>query len=63
MRLGGLATLAKKTRIVKERQTDSLQRIFIRVTFLYPIVNKRVKCDFAGDPSGYKPLTMGKSST
>jgi hypothetical protein len=25
MRLGGLATLAKKTRIVKERQTDSLQ--------------------------------------
>jgi hypothetical protein len=47
----------------KYEQQFVFHRIFTRVTFLYLIVNKRVKCDFAGNPSGYKPLTMEKSGT
>jgi len=39
------------------------ERIFTGATFLYLLVNKRVRCDFEDDPSGYKSLIAGKSST
>jgi hypothetical protein len=42
---------------------DTFYRVFTWANFLYHVVNKSVKCDFLGNPSGYKPLTVGKSNT
>jgi hypothetical protein len=40
---------------------DTLQRIFTQAIFSYLIVNKRIKCYFRQNPSGYKSLTLEKS--
>jgi hypothetical protein len=39
-----------------------LQRIFTQAIFSYLIVNKRFKCYFWENPSGYKSLTLEKST-
>ena len=39
-----------------------LQRIFTQTIFSYLIVNKMVKCYFRENPSGYKSLTLEKST-
>ena len=38
------------------------QRIFTQAIFSYLIVNKRIKCYFRENPSGYKSLTLEKST-
>jgi hypothetical protein len=38
------------------------QRIFTQAIFSYLIVNKRIKCYFRENPSGYKSLTLEKSA-
>jgi hypothetical protein len=40
----------------------ALQRIFTQAIFSYLIVNKRIKCYFRENPSGYKSLTLEKST-
>jgi hypothetical protein len=37
-------------------------RIFTQAIFSYLIVNKRIKCYFRENPSGYKSLTLEKST-
>ena len=39
-----------------------LERIFTQAIFSYLIVNKRIKCYFRENPSGYKSLTLEKST-
>ena len=39
-----------------------LYRIFTQAIFSYLIVNKRIKCYFRENPSGYKSLTLEKST-
>jgi glutathione reductase (NADPH) len=38
------------------------KRIFTQAIFSYLIVNKRIKCYFRENPSGYKSLTLEKST-
>jgi hypothetical protein len=40
----------------------TLYRIFTQAIFSYLIVNKRIKCYFRENPSGYKSLTLEKST-
>lgn len=40
----------------------TLERIFTQAIFSYLIVNKRFKCYFWENPSGYKSLTLEKST-
>ena len=40
----------------------TFQRIFTQAIFSYLIVNKRIKCYLRENPSGYKSLTLEKST-
>jgi hypothetical protein len=43
-------------------RTGTVHRIFTQAIFSYLIVNKRIKCHFRENPSGYKSLTLEKST-
>ena len=71
----GLATLAEalaaaqatgerwaEAELYRLRRSLLLQRIFTQAIFSYLIVNKRIKCYFRENPSGYKSLTLEKST-
>ena len=48
--------------VTSPAELEALERIFTQAIFSYLIVNKRIKCYFRENPSGYKSLTLEKST-